>query len=156
MFGRCLWIGVIVFPIIQIVIFISNLMVRLIPGQHPLARHPYVTEEEIKVLVEKGEEMGELEEDEREMVTAIFDLDRRVVREVMVPRVDVITVDVDMPLDDVIDVIVTSGHTRVPVYERNLDNVVGILHAKDLLRYLRHGSHDFNIRGVRCAAGLYP
>jgi len=137
-----------VFPLVIFLVWLGNIIVRLIPGLQPLTRNPYITEEEIKELVEKGEEMGDLEEDEREMVTAIFDLDRRVAREVMVPRVAVKAADVNHPLDDIIDMLISTGFTRIPVYEGSLDNVVGVLHAKDLLRYLRHGRQGFNLRAL--------
>lgn len=150
------WMSTLVFPVIQALIFISKVFLRLIPGFTPQDRNPYVTEEEIKVLVEKGEEMGDLEEDEREMVTAIFDLDRRVVREVMAPRVDVLSVDVDMPMNDLVDALIAGGYSRVPVTDGSPDNVIGVLHAKDLLRYLRHGRKGFNIREVMRAPYFVP
>lgn len=145
-----------VFPLVLALVRLGNLTVRLIPGMKPLDRNPYITEEEIKVLVEKGEEMGDLQEDEREMVNAIFDLDRRVVREVMVPRVDVIAADVDQPLDETIDTLIGTGFTRLPIYEGSLDNVIGVLHAKDLLRYLRHGRQGLTIRAVMRPAAFVP
>jgi CBS domain containing-hemolysin-like protein len=147
---------VLVFPLVLALVRLGNMTVRLIPNMKPLDRNPYITEEEIKVLVEKGEEMGDLEEDEREMVTAIFELDRRVVREVMVPRVDVIAADVAQPLDETIDTLISTGFTRLPVYEGSLDNVIGVLHAKDLLRYLRHGRQGLAIRAIMRPAYFVP
>lgn len=145
-----------VFPLVLILVRLGNVTVRLIPGMKPLDRNPYITEEEIKVLVDKGEEMGDLEEDEREMVNAIFDLDRRVVREVMVPRVDVIAAEVNRPLDETLDALISTGFTRLPIYEGSLDNVIGVLHAKDLLRYLRHGRHGLTLRAVMRPASFVP
>lgn len=150
------WMANLVFPMVVLLVWLGNLVVRLVPGFAPLQRNPYITEEEIKVLVEKGEEMGDLEEDEREMVTAIFDFDRRVVREVMVPRVDVTAVEVDESLDAVVEVLLSTGYTRVPVFEESLDNVVGVLHGKDLLRYLRHGKQDFALRAVMRPGHFVP
>ncbi|HEY3266886.1 MAG TPA: hemolysin family protein [Armatimonadota bacterium] len=146
----------VIFPVVLILVRIANVLIRCVPGLKPLERNPYITEEEIKVLVEKGEEMGDLEEDEREMVTAIFELDRRVVREVMVPRVDVVSMDAGAPLDEVLDTLIARGFTRLPVYEGSLDNVVGVLHAKDLLRYLRHGRQGFTLRAVMRPAYFVP
>jgi CBS domain containing-hemolysin-like protein len=145
-----------VFPLVLGLVRIGDVLVRLIPGMKPLERNPYITEEEIKVLVEKGEEMGDLEEDEREMVNAIFDLDRRVVREVMVPRVDVIAADASQPPNEIIDILIGTGFTRLPIYEGSLDNVIGVLHAKDLLRYLRHGRGGMTIRAVMRPAYFVP
>jgi putative hemolysin len=150
------WMTSLLFPVIQLLIFLSKVITRLMPGQHVLNKNPYVTEEEIKVLVEKGEEMGDLEEDEREMVTAIFDLDRMVVREVMVPRVDMSSIDVNQSLNDILDTISRSGHTRLPVYDGSSDNIVGVLHAKDLLRFLRHGKQGFGVRRIMRPAHYVP
>jgi putative hemolysin len=150
------WMSLLVYPVVMVLVALSNVILRLIPGFEPPNKNPYVTEEEIKVLVEKGEEMGDLEEDEREMVTAIFDLDRSVVREVMVPRVDVVAVDVDAPLDAVVEAVTSSGHTRLPVYDDTLDDVKGILHAKDLLRYLRPDAGEFNMPSVLRPAIFVP
>jgi CBS domain containing-hemolysin-like protein len=144
------------FPMVLALVYLGNLLIRVIPGMRPLERNPYITEEEIKVLVEKGEEMGDLEEDEREMVTAIFDLDRRVVREVMVPRVDVVAADVVQPVNETIDELISTGYTRVPIYEGSLDNVVGVLHAKDLLRYLRYGRQGLTMRAIMRPAYFVP
>ena len=92
-----------------------------------------VTEEQIKTLVDAGEEGGFIEEDEREMIYSIFELGDTLAREVMVPRVDVIAIDVDRPIADALAVIVEGGHSRIPVYQDTVDNIVGMLYAKDLL-----------------------
>jgi CBS domain containing-hemolysin-like protein len=149
-------LSLLVYPVVVALVAAGHFLLRLVPGFEPPRKSPYVTEEEIKVLVEKGEEMGDLEEDEREMVTAIFDLDRSVVREVMVPRVDVTAVEADATLAEVVETVTASGHTRLPVYEETLDNVVGILHAKDLLRYLNPDAGPFQIRAVMREAFFVP
>ena len=93
----------------------------------------FVTEEQIKTMVDAGEEGGFIEEDEREMIYSIFELGDTLAREVMVPRVDVIAVDVDTPIAVALSVIVQGGHSRIPVYQDTVDNIVGMLYAKDLL-----------------------
>jgi len=95
----------------------------------------FVTEEQIKTMVDAGEEGGFIEEDEKEMIYSIFELGDTLAREVMVPRVDVIAIDVDTPLAGALSVIVKGGHSRIPVYQDTIDNVVGMLYAKDLLAY---------------------
>jgi putative hemolysin len=101
----------------------------------PLAgqRVPLVTEEEIKTLVDAGEEGGAIEEGEKEMIYSVFKLSDLVVREIMVPRIDVLALEVETPLPKVIEVILSAGHSRIPVYEENIDNIVGLLYGKDLL-----------------------
>jgi putative hemolysin len=85
--------------------------------------------------VDAGEEGGFIEEDEREMIYSIFELGDTLAREVMVPRVDVISVEVNTPITDALAVIVEGGHSRIPVYQDTIDDIVGMLYAKDLLRY---------------------
>jgi CBS domain containing-hemolysin-like protein len=89
--------------------------------------------------VDVVEETTALEEDERDMITSIFELSDRDVREIMVPRIDLIAVPSSMTIDEAIDVLVTSGHSRVPVYEDDLDHVSGMVHLRDLAKAIRAG-----------------
>ncbi len=93
-----------------------------------------VTEDELKTWVEVGEPEGGLEPDERKMIYSIFQFGDTLCREIMVPRIEVLALDVNTPLDNAINQFVESGHSRAPVYEDVIDNVVGLLYAKDLLR----------------------
>lgn len=94
-----------------------------------------VTEEEIQELMDASEEEGIINEEENEMIRAIFSLRTTVVREIMVPRTDMASVTVDAPVRDVLSAIIACGHSRIPVYEGTIDNIVGIVYAKDLLKY---------------------
>jgi CBS domain containing-hemolysin-like protein len=96
---------------------------------------PFVTEEEIKILVDIGEEEGIIEEEEREIIEGVFEFSETLAREVMVPRVDIVALDVNSTFEEAIDTINMSGHSRIPIYEETIDNIVGILYAKDLLKY---------------------
>jgi putative hemolysin len=79
------------------------------------------------------------------MIASIFEFGETVAREVMVPRIDIDAIAVETPLLDAVDVILKAGHSRLPVYKETVDNVVGMLYAKDLLRYLRDGRTDVPI-----------
>jgi putative hemolysin len=103
---------------------------------------PFVTEEEIKTLVDAGEEGGVIEEDEKDMIYSIFEFGDTLAREVMVPRVDVVAVNAESSMLEALDIILEAGHSRVPVYEESIDRIVGLLYAKDLLRKLRDGEND--------------
>jgi len=103
------------------------------PGLVPLV--PRVTEEQIKTLVDAGEEGGVIEEDEKEMIYSIFELGDTLAYEVMVPRMDIVALEVNTSLPDALQVIVRAGHSRIPVYEDMIDNTIGLLYAKDLLQY---------------------
>ena len=93
-----------------------------------------VTEDELKTWVEVGEPEGSLEPDERKMIYSIFQFGETLCREIMVPRTEVLALDVKTPLSTAINLFVESGHSRAPVYDDVIDNVIGLLYAKDLLK----------------------
>jgi putative hemolysin len=95
------------------------------------------TPEEIRILVDEGHQHGVVEEDEREMVYGVFEFSDTVAREVMTPRTDVVAVPLDVTLEQLIDTVVSEGHSRLPVYDSTIDSVVGVFLAKDLLPLLR-------------------
>ncbi|HEV3231402.1 MAG TPA: hemolysin family protein [Candidatus Dormibacteraeota bacterium] len=111
------------------------------------AKGPFLTEEELKMMVTVGEEEGIIEEQEREMIHGIIEIGDMTVREVMVPRIDIVAVEVRRPVQEIVDLILKHGHTRIPVYEDNIDNIIGIAYAKDLLRY-RAERRDGDLRSV--------
>jgi putative hemolysin len=93
-----------------------------------------VTEDELKVWVETEQPEGGLEKGERRMIQSIFEFGETLCREIMVPRIDVLALDVNTPLKEATDALVKSGHSRVPVFEDSIDNIIGLLYAKDLLK----------------------
>ncbi len=94
-----------------------------------------VTEEEIQDLMDAGEEEGIINEEENAMIRSIFALGDTVVREVMVPRTDMACIPIDASIREALDTIIACGHSRIPVYDGTMDNIVGLLYAKDLLKY---------------------
>jgi putative hemolysin len=123
----------------------SRLLVRAAtPGRN--VRGPYVTEEELIMLVQMGAQEGVVEQEERQMIAGILEMTDKSVHEVMVPRVDVVAADVTRSVADIIQIIMDSGHSRIPIYEDNIDNVVGVIYAKDLLR---HGVRSDEKRPLR-------
>lgn len=99
--------------------------------------NPAEAEERIRMLVEEN---ADLEEDEREMIASVIELGEQPVREVMVPRPDVTAIRRDATVSQVLDCIVDSGHSRIPIYDESVDNITGIVYAKDILKHLRDGS----------------
>jgi len=93
-----------------------------------------VTEQELKSMVDAGHEGGVLEGDERQMIYSIFELGDTLVREIMLPRIYINALEASTPLPEAVDELIKSGHSRVPVYAESVDNILGILYAKDLLR----------------------
>ena len=112
-----------------------TLMVRAITGDRA-ARGPYLTEQELLTILHVSEEQGVIEEEERDMIHGIIEIGDKAVREVMVPRTDMTSLSIDATIDDIIQVTREYAHTRVPVYEGDLDHMVGLIHAKDILMYL--------------------
>jgi putative hemolysin len=99
-----------------------------------------ISTEELKLLVERGGEQGILEAEEEQMIHAVIELGGRRVHEVMVPRIDIVALASTAGLEEAIDKVVEEGHSRIPVYQETVDEVVGILYAKDLLPFLKNGS----------------
>ena len=123
-------------PIVWFVTRISAVLVHLLGGKEK-PQGGYLSTEELKLLVETGSEQGGIEEEEKEMIHGVIELGDKVVHEVMVPRIGIRAINVDDPLDEVLEMIVRAGHSRLPVFDESLDNIVGILYAKDLLPYLK-------------------
>jgi len=96
-----------------------------------------ISPEELMILVERGGEQGIIEAEEEQMIGAVLGLGERKVHEVMVPRIAIVALPKTATLDQMVDTIVDGGHSRIPVYEDSVDNIVGILYAKDLLPFLK-------------------
>jgi putative hemolysin len=125
-------------PVVYVLTAVTRLILRILGGKAEV-RGPFVTEEELKMLVTVGEEEGVIEEEEREMIHGIFEMGDMSVRELMVPRTDLVAIEVNEPVEKAVDLVTKHGHTRIPVYEGNLDHIVGVLYAKDLLRAVVRG-----------------
>lgn len=110
----------------------------LLPGRG-LKQGPFVSEEEIRSMADVGQQEGAIEEEEAEMIHSIFEFGDTVVREVMTARPDMIAVQRDAPLDDVLDLMLKHGFSRMPVSGDSPDNIVGIAYAKDIMRRLHNG-----------------
>jgi len=104
-----------------------------------------VTETELISLVEAGQEEGVLEQEEQKMIVSIFRLGDTLVREIMVPRIDVLALDVNTPIDETMDALKNSGHSRVPVFKDSVDNILGLLYAKDLLGIWKEGHREVSL-----------
>jgi putative hemolysin len=111
-----------------------------------VAARAQISTEELKLIVERGGEEGILEAEEEQMISAVIELGERRVHEVMVPRTDISALPVTAGLDEVIDTIIGEGHSRIPVYEKTIDKVVGILYAKDLLPFLKGEDRQPDLR----------
>ncbi len=127
------FLGRLLRPVGKLFIHLSNAVMLLVPGRR-MPKGPFVTEDEIRHMVDVAEEEEEIEEEERELIHSIFEFGDTVVREVMVPRPDMVTVSADATVGDALETITKAGYSRVPIYEGDNDNIVAVLYAKDLLK----------------------
>ncbi|MDD2955048.1 MAG: hemolysin family protein [Oscillospiraceae bacterium] len=132
-------------------------IVRLF-GINPHDDPEEVTEEEIRMMVDVGNERGVIEESDREMINNIFEFDDRTAEDVMTHRTEILGVEADEDtLDDVLKIAVEEGFSRIPVYEDTLDDIVGVLYAKDLLPYWgKSGTEELKIRDLMRPALYVP
>ncbi len=129
-------------PVVVSLNVITSVFVRLMGGRMK-HRGPFVTEEELRLLVTVGEEEGVLEEEETEMIHSIFEFADTTVREVMIPRIDMVILPSTATVSTAVDLALHGGFSRIPVYEESagVDDIIGILYTKDMLKQLREG-HD--------------
>lgn len=127
---------IIYFLLFPLSYIIHNFSEQLQKGLFPSTMGKGISEEEIKTLVEVGAEKGALHEDEKEMITSIFEFRETTVREIMIPRIDMKVIEKNTPLDEIIQLVKKTGVSRIPVYDGTIDNIIGILYVKDLLPFL--------------------
>lgn len=125
-------VSILFYPIIRVLNLISKLVIRLTGGTK-LDKGTLVTEEEIKILINMGRKEGVLEEDEEKMLNSIIEFGDIIVREIMTPRTDIVAVEEYTSPRKVVDLIRRDGHSRIPVYKEKIDNITGLIYAKDLL-----------------------
>jgi CBS domain containing-hemolysin-like protein len=125
-------------PLAGLLVKVANV---LMPGRG-LREGPFITEQELRASAEVAQEEGEIEEGEVELIHSIFEFGDTIVREVMVPRPDIVAVEDDKALRDVQALVLTYGYSRIPVFHEDLDHLVGIVYAKDVLKALHQGQHD--------------
>jgi putative hemolysin len=122
-------------PVIALLTGITTAITRLFGAS--ISNEASITAEELRLIVERGGEQGILEAEEEQMINAVIELGSRRVHEVMVPRIAIAAIPASTTFDEAIDTIIEHGHSRIPVYEESVDEILGILYAKDLLPILR-------------------
>ncbi|WP_026369132.1 hemolysin family protein [Kallotenue papyrolyticum] len=136
-------LGLVLTPITALVNLITTPLARMLGVKRGT---PLVTEEELKMLVNVGEEEGLIEKEEREMIEGVLLIGDTLVREVMVPRIDIVSLEASSTIRQAVDVVLKEGHSRIPVYSESIDHIVGVLYVRDLLPLLRDGCLDEPIR----------
>jgi CBS domain containing-hemolysin-like protein len=148
-------LGTVLRPLSKLLIGIANAAMLILPGRG-LPKGPFVTEDEIRHLVDVAEEEEEIEEEERELIHSIFEFGDTVVREVMVPRPDMVSIPAAATLDEALKVIVDAGYSRIPLFEGDNDNIVGVLYAKDLLKRIHEAKRDTQVTSLGRSPTFVP
>jgi len=128
-------IGRILAPLVALLTAITRVLTR--PFGADVSTESQITAEELRLIVERGGQQGILEAEEEQMINAVIELGDRRLHEVMIPRIDIVALPATATFEQAIDTFVEEGHSRVPVYDESVDEVLGILYAKDLLQYLK-------------------
>jgi len=131
-------LGRILAPVVALLTGITRAVTRMIGVD--ISAEAQITAEELRLIVERGGEQGILEAEEEQMINAVIELGDRRIHEVMVPRIAIVALPASSSFDEAVDRIIDEGHSRLPVYETSVDEVVGILYAKDLLPFLKSSS----------------
>ena len=115
-----------------------------------------ITEDELIHLVDASQRAGEIEKDESEMIHSVFEFGDTMAKEIMVPRVDMLSLEVNTPLVEAVDKLLETGYSRVPVYEEQIDNIIGLLYTKDMLQVWRSGNQITSLRSLLRTARFIP
>ena len=139
-------------PFARALLKVANVVM---PGKG-LAQGPYVTEQEIKTMADVASDEDVIEEEEKDLIHSVFEFGDTIVREVMVPRPDIVAIEVSRSLRDVMDFVLEHGYSRIPVFREELDVIVGIIYAKDVLKALHQGREDVSLEELVRPARFVP
>jgi putative hemolysin len=147
-------VGRIFAPLVRLLTWLT----RKIAGGYgdEVSRQAQISSQELKLIVERGGEQGVLEAEEEQMISAVIELGQHRLHEVMVPRTHMTALPVTASVDEALDLFISEGHSRIPVYKKNIDEIVGVLYAKDLLPFLKSGGSKPDLRKLLRAPLFVP
>ncbi|ERJ60504.1 hemolysin family protein [Sphingobacterium paucimobilis] len=125
-------------PLIYVFNGFANFLLRLV-GIQPNPNDSTHSSEELQYLLEKGKESGALNTSEHELIKNVFDFNERIVKNIMVPRTKIVAVEIDDSAEEFINTVTEEGYSRIPIYDDNIDQIVGVVHTKDILPLLVKG-----------------
>lgn len=134
--GLARFLSIVFTPLVLLLLGFSKLIAGLLGGDSLAVS---VTEEEIMTLVDAGQKEGTIEDEEKAMIYSVLQFSETLIRELMVPRIDIVAVEVNTSLEEALGKFVETGHSRVPVFDEKIDNIEGLLYAKDLLNLWHNG-----------------
>jgi len=135
------WSERLLLPLIVLFDYLTR-VVNKITGGRSAIESTYVTRDEIRNMIKTGEREGVLDEEEREMLQRTLRFNKTIAKEVMTPRLDMTAIPKDADIAEAIETCIQSGHARLPVYEGSLDNIIGVVHIRDLVRDLNYGENE--------------
>lgn len=139
-----LWLEKILYPIIW---FFTFLIEKLI-GENKMISSAFISEEEIRRFVNVSEEEGAIKESEKEMIQSVFEFDDTIVKEIMVPRIDMVCISKEASINELVVLAVEQGHSRIPVFEESIDDIIGLIYVKDLLQLLQEGKGGLTLENL--------
>jgi putative hemolysin len=144
----------IVSPLVAVLVLLTKFISK--PFGIDPTRTPELSAAEIRLIVEQGSQQGVLEAEEEQMISAVMSLSDSKLHEVMVPRIDIVAIDQEATFDDAVELVLTEGHSRTPLFKESVDHIVGILYAKDLLRIIAAGGPRPRLRDIMRPALFVP
>lgn len=149
------FVEAILFPLSRVVMFFSQVIVRA-AGEERIKSEPFLTEGEIRALIEIGGEEGLIEEEERALIHQIFEFGDTVVREIMVPRLDMVSLESKTKIEKALRLALEKGYSRLPVYDGSLDNIRGVVYLKDIVSALSRGEKEKKVGELVRSAYFIP
>ncbi|WP_294665158.1 hemolysin family protein [uncultured Fusobacterium sp.] len=151
-----LFISKLTSPFIKLLSFSTNFILQIL-GMKAENLEENISKEEIRSMVEVGQANGVFNETEKEMINSIFEFDDILASEIMIPRTDVYSIDIDASIIEYLDELLSTKHSRIPVYEEDIDNIIGVLYIKDLILEARNkGFENVDIRSILRKPYLVP
>lgn len=151
-----LFISKLTSPFIKLLSFSTNFVLQIL-GMKVENLEENISKEEIRSMVEVGQANGVFNETEKEMINSIFEFDDILASEIMIPRTDVYFIDIDASVTEYLDELLSTKHSRIPVYEEDIDNIIGVLYIKDLILEARNkGFENVDIRSILRKPYLVP
>lgn len=143
-------------PFVTLLTVFTNILVKIF-GLNTNKLEEHVSEEEIRMMIDVGEENGVINETEKEMIDGIFEFDDTLAKEIMTPRTNVFCIDINTPANELIDSILEEQYSRIPVYDTDIDNIIGVLYMKDLFICIRNNIiSNIEIRNILRPAFFVP
>lgn len=134
-------------PFVRLLSFATNVILRLF-GMNPNRFEEKITEEEIRLMVDVGQEKGIIQSTEKEMIDNIFEFDNTFVSDIMTHRIDIVSLPIQAGWEEVLDVVIQEKFSRIPVYQETIDDIVGILHVQDLIPLLKNRDQPLDLRKI--------